>query len=153
MEALTFAGDPAWELLLAIPPNSLATRQARALLPTSYSRSDTTFNVQRAALLVASFAQRRLDLLELAMQDRMHQPYRAKVCPLLATLLPLAAEPPAAGQRIAGVALSGAGPSVLLFLGEGTTMPAAETRLGALLDSSVELLPLRIAGGTVRSEL
>ena len=153
VQTATFAGDPGWELMLAVPRTSLATKQARALLPESYSKADATFNVQRTALLVAAFAQRRLDLLAAAMQDRMHQPYRAAACPLLQTLLPLAAEPPSRGNHFAGVALSGAGPSVLLFLAEGTTVLAAETRLGPLLDVSVELLPLRIAEGTLQTLL
>ena len=134
-------------MLLAVPAASLATRTARALLPESYSKADTVFNVQRVALLTAAFAQGRLDLLSTAMQDRMHQPYRADACPLLKTLLPLASEPPSLGNKFAGIALSGAGPSVLLFLADGTSLLAAETRLAALLDASVEVLPLRIAGG------
>jgi homoserine kinase len=148
IEAATFPGDPTWEMLLAVPAASLATKKARALLPESYSKADAIFNVQRASLLVAAFAQGRLDLLATAMQDRMHQPFRADACPLLKTLLPLAAEP-----EIAGVALSGAGPSVLLFLAPGTSLLAAETRLSALLDASVEVLPLRIAEGVVRTIL
>jgi homoserine kinase len=82
------------------------------------------------------------------MQDRMHQPFRADACPLLKTLLPLAAEP-----EIAGVALSGAGPSVLLFLAPETSLLAAETRLAAVLGADVEVLPLRIAEGTTRTIL
>ncbi len=144
----TFAGDPAWQLLLALPSTSLATKIARALLPENYTKVDTIFNVQRSALLVAAFAQQRLDLLATAMQDRMHQPYRAEVCPLLKKLLPLAAEP-----EVAGVALSGAGPSVLLFLGADTTILEAETRLAGLLDDSIELLPLRIGEGVDRTLL
>jgi homoserine kinase len=144
----TFPGDPTWQMLLAVPTASLSTKKARALLPKSYSRADAVFNVQRSSLLVAAFAQRRLDLLATAMQDRMHQPYRTEACPLLKVLLPLAAEP-----EVAGVALSGAGPSVLLFLAPETTILAAETRIAALLDASVELLPLRIADGVVRTIL
>ncbi len=144
----TFPGDPAWQLLLALQPTSLATKKARALLPDTYSKADAVFNVQRAALLTAAFAQRRLDLLRTAMQDRLHQPYRADACPLLKQLLPLAAEP-----ELAGIALSGAGPSVLIFLAEDTTPLAAETRLRALLDPAVELLHLRIAGPAVTTLL
>jgi homoserine kinase len=132
----------AWEMLLAVQPTSFATEKARALLPETYSRADAIFNVQRASLLAAAFAQGRLDLLKTAMQDRMHQPYRATACPLLKKLLPLMAD-----SEVAGVALSGAGPSVLVFLGEGTTLLAAETRIRALVGSDVELLPLRIATG------
>jgi homoserine kinase len=144
----TFAGDSAWEMLLAVQSASLATKKARALLPETYSKADAIFNVQRAALLVAAFAQGRLDLLAAAMQDRMHQPYRMQACPLLAKLLPLADE-----AEIAGVALSGAGPSVLVFLAEGTTLLEAETRVQRLVGEDVELVPLRIGGGVERTFL
>jgi homoserine kinase len=148
VQVATFAGDPAWEMLLAVQPTSLATRKARALLPESYTKDDAIFNVQRASLLVAAFAQGRLDLLATAMQDRMHQPYRAEACPLLKKLLPLMAEP-----EIAGVALSGAGPSVLVFLAAETTVLEAETRIQRLVGPDVELLPLRIGGGAERTLL
>jgi homoserine kinase len=137
-----FEGDPTWQILLAVQPSSLATKKARALLPDRYTRADAVFNVQRASLLVAAFAQGRIELLRTAMQDRIHQPYRAVACPLLEQLLPLASEP-----EIAGVALSGAGPSVLLFLSEGVTPLAAETRVRAVVDDKVEILSLRIASG------
>ena len=147
----SFGGDEntaTWEMLLAVQPTSLATKQARALLPESYSKADAIFNVQRAALLVAAFAQGRLDLLKTAMQDRMHQPYREEACPLLGRLLPLMGE-----AEIAGVALSGAGPSVLVFLAEGTTVLEAETRIQGLVGPDVELLPLRIGVGVERTTL
>jgi homoserine kinase len=137
----TFPGDPTWQILLAIQPSSLATKKARALLPATYTRADAVFNVQRSSLLVAAFAQNRLDLLRTAMQDRIHQPYREDACPLLKQLLPLAAEP-----ELAGIALSGAGPSVLIVLSEDTTPLAAETRLRAILDPTIEILSLRIGG-------
>ncbi len=146
VQVATFAGDPGWEMLLAVQSSSLATTKARALLPESYAKTDAIFNVQRASLLVAAFAQGRLELLAAAMQDRMHQPYRTEACPLLKVLLPLAGEP-----EIAGVALSGAGPSVLVFLAEQTTLLEAETRLQTLVGPEVELLPLRIGRGVERS--
>jgi homoserine kinase len=148
VEVATFAGDPAWQMMLAVQASSLATKKARALLPESYSKADAVFNVQRSALLVAAFAQGRSELLRTAMQDRLHQPYRMAACPLLAKLLPLADEP-----EIAGVALSGAGPSVLVFLAEGTTVLEAETRMRAAVGKEVEILPLRIAGGVERTVL
>ena len=143
----TFAGDPKWQMMLAMPGAGLATKKARAMLPESYSREDTVFNVQRAALLTAAFAQGRLDLLRIAMQDRVHQPYRMKACGLLERLLPLAEE-----REIAGVALSGAGPSVLLVLAAETTVLEAETRLRQVA-GEVELAPVRIAGGVERELL
>jgi homoserine kinase len=148
VEVATFPGNPSWELILALQPTSLATKEARALLPDTYSRADAVFNIQRSALLVAAFAQNRLDLLRIATQDRIHQPYRTAACPLLAYLLPLATEP-----EIASVTLSGAGPSVLLFLAETTTFLEAETRLRQILPPEVELLSLRIAGGVQKNIL
>ena len=142
VEAATFAGDASWQMMLAMQKAPLATKQARALLPESYAKADAVFNVQRVALLTAAFAQGRLDLLLAAMQDRMHQPYREQACPLLGKLLPLAQEP-----EIAGVALSGAGPSVLVVLAKETTLLEAETRLRAAVGEGVELVPVRVAEG------
>jgi homoserine kinase len=144
----TFAGNPAWQMMLAMQKEGLATKKARALLPESYSRADAVFNVQRVALLTSAFAQGRLDLLRLAMQDRMHQPYREAACPLLEELLPLAQEP-----EIAGLALSGAGPSVLVVLAAGTTLPEAEARLRPVVGDGAELVPVRIAEGVQREIL
>jgi len=144
----TFAGDPGWQMVLAMPGEGLATKKARAMLPETYSREDAVFNVQRAALLTAAFAQARLDLLRVAMQDRVHQPYRMKACALLERLLPLAEE-----REVAGVALSGAGPSVLVVLAADTTLLEAETRLRQVVGEGVELAPVRIAGGVERDVL
>lgn len=148
----TFPGDPAWQMLLVMPGEGLATKKARAMLPESYSRADAVFNVQRATLLTAAFAQGRLDLLRTAMQDRMHQPYRMKACGLLEKLLPVAALPNAAetDSGTAGVALSGAGPSVLVVLEGETRVPEAEARLRSLVGENVEFIPVRIAGGAER---
>jgi len=108
--AASFGAECDWGLMLAIPGAGLATTKARALLPETYSKEDAVLNVQHAALLVAAFAQGRGDLLRTAMADRLHQPYRSEACPLLPLLLPLADEP-----GVLGVALSGAGPSVLVI--------------------------------------
>ncbi len=100
-----------WRAMVVLPANPLATSKARAVLPKEYSRADAVANIQAASLLGLAFAQGRGDLLRPAMADRIHQPYRAEICPLLPLLLPLAGN-----HGILGVALSGAGPSVLLVL-------------------------------------
>jgi homoserine kinase len=132
-----------WKLFLALPAVSLATEKARALLPEEYSRADAVANVQRTALLVAAFAQGRGDLLRVAMQDRMHQPYRMAACPLLGKLLPLAGE-----GGILGVALSGAGPGMLLVVEEDAESDGIVERVrGAADDPGLEVLETRIGGG------
>jgi len=100
-----------WPLLLAIPEQSLATTEARRALPAQYSRADAVTNVQNSMLLLAAFAQGRPDVLSAALEDRIHEPYRAPLCPLLPALKELSGK-----NGILGVALSGAGPSVLMFL-------------------------------------
>lgn len=122
IDAITLHPPVAWPLLLVMPPSSLSTSKARALLPNTYSKADAIKNVQCVGLLTAAFAKGRGDLLQRAMHDRMHQPYRAEACPLLNRLVPLAGR-----DGVLGVALSGAGPSVLLVLdaaGEPTDVRA-----------------------------
>jgi homoserine kinase len=58
------------------PDASLSTAKARAVLPPTVSRADAIFNAGRAALWVAALTQGRYDLLRLATQDHLHQPYR-----------------------------------------------------------------------------
>jgi homoserine kinase len=103
-----------WRAIVVLPTEPLATSKARAVLPASYSRADAVANIQSVALLGLAFAQGRGDLLHIAMRDCIHQPYRALLCPLLPPLLPLAGN-----HGILGVALSGAGPSVLVVFSEG----------------------------------
>jgi homoserine kinase len=132
-----------WKLLLALPSASLATEKARAMLPAVYSRADVVLNVQRTALLVSAFALGRGDLLRVAMQDRLHQPYRMEACPLLPLLLPLAAT-----SGILGVALSGAGPGVLLILDrDADTAEVAARICTASADPSLEILETIIGKG------
>jgi homoserine kinase len=135
-----------WKLLLALPSASLATVKARALLPEEYSRADAVANVQRTALLVAAFAQGRGELLRVAMEDRIHQPYRMTACPLLARLLPLAGE-----AGVLGVALSGAGPGVLLVAEADAPTGEIIARIRhAADDPALEVVETRIAGGATQ---
>lgn len=89
------------------------TEQSRGVLPTAVTLQDAVYNLNRTALLVAALAKGRIDLLSVATQDRLHQPYRAALTPGLRSVLQAAL---AAGAK--GVALSGAGPSVLAFVEE-----------------------------------
>lgn len=123
-----------WRALVVLPADPLATSQARALLPESYARRDAVENVQSVALLGLAFAQGRGDLLHVAMKDKMHQPFRARVCRLLPPLLPLPGR-----DGILGVALSGAGPSVLVVLeSENAIEPAKKAVLAAIENSEDE---------------
>jgi len=65
----------------------------------------------------------------MAMRDRIHQPYRAPLCPLLPRLLPLAGE-----NGILGAALSGAGPSVLAVVRNEESVPEAKAAIRRALE-------------------
>jgi homoserine kinase len=132
-----------WPLLLAIPDAALSTEEARRVLPAQYSRADVVANIQNSMLLLAAFTQGRYDLLSTALEDRIHQPYRAELCPLLPCLQELAGKP-----GVLGVALSGAGPSVIVFLDPGAVAQKTKKFIASHLSRSAlraELLLASIA--------
>jgi homoserine kinase len=135
-----------WRAMIVLPKAPLATSKARAVLPERYSRADSVANIQAASLLGLAFAQGRGDLLRPAMSDRMHQPYRTEMCPLLPRLLPLAGS-----HGILGVALSGAGPSVLVILaGEEAKIEAevaVQKALGDELAAEIVTVGFESRGG------
>ena len=71
-----------WPLLLAVPNESLSTEDARRVLPNEYSCADVVANIRNSMLLLAAFHQGRKDWLHSALEDRIHHPYRASLCPL-----------------------------------------------------------------------
>jgi homoserine kinase len=95
-------------VIVVSPHAALETTHARAALPRRVDRADAVYNLQRAALFCAALDARADDLLWEAMQDRLHQSHRGPLVPGLAAAL---ATPRVPG--LVGLALSGAGPSVL----------------------------------------
>jgi homoserine kinase len=96
--------------VVAVPDFSLATKTSREMLPTQVSFQDASFNIGRVALLVAALQQGDLGILGAAMEDRLHQSFRAPLIPGFKKVLAAAK---LAGAR--GVTLSGAGPTVIAF--------------------------------------
>jgi homoserine kinase len=100
---------PNCAVAIVVPDFALPTEESRRAVPTSYSREDAIFNIQRAALLISALTTGALDAFPAALDDRLHQPYRAPLVPGLDQILRLRA------PGLLGCALSGAGPSVLVF--------------------------------------
>jgi homoserine kinase len=101
--------DPHYNVAVVVPDFVLPTSEARRVLPDTYSREDTVFNVQRSALLIVALATGARDVFPTALEDRMHQPYRYNLVPGLREITELRA------PGLLGCALSGAGPSILVF--------------------------------------
>lgn len=100
--------------VLFVPDFEMPTDESRRLLPQSLSREDAIHNIGRAALLVAALAGGRLELLDAATRDRLHQPARSRIF--------TAMEPIMAAARQAGALgafLSGGGSTILALAQEG----------------------------------
>jgi homoserine kinase len=108
-----------------VPITGKKTEKSRGVLPTEVTLKDAVYNLNRTALLVAALAQGKVDLLSVATQDRLHQPYRASLVPGLRSVFQAALD---AGAK--GVALSGAGPSVIAFVASDPE-PVARAMEGA----------------------
>jgi homoserine kinase len=100
-----------WSAVVIFPRHPVLTEESRKVLPSHYSRADVVENLQSCSLLVAAFATGNDNLLRIAMRDRLHQPYRAMICPLLQNM-----EAITAISGVFGAALSGAGPGILLVV-------------------------------------
>ncbi|KAL3425762.1 homoserine kinase [Phlyctema vagabunda] len=101
-----------------IPHFEVATAEARSVLPSSYTRADVVFNLQRIALLPSALGRSPPDAeqIYLAMQDKVHQPYRKGLIPGLPEILQSVT--PKSHPGLCGICLSGAGPTILALATE-----------------------------------
>ncbi|MCP4359316.1 MAG: homoserine kinase [Chloroflexi bacterium] len=105
---------PDMKVVVVLPDVHLLTKEARAALPQQVSLNDTIFNASRTPLLIHALQTADYDKLAIAMQDKLHQPYRIPLIPGMAEAFTAAK---AAGAK--AVALSGAGPSLIAFAADG----------------------------------
>lgn len=99
---------------LLIPEYQLATAQARAALPSQIPLADAVFNVSRMGLLVDALHRGDLAQLALAMEDRLHQPYRQELIVGMEEITELAKS-----LGALNVVISGAGPTLLIVSPKG----------------------------------
>ena len=99
--------DDALVFVVVIPDRSLATKDARAALPSNVPYADAVFNVGRTGLVIAGLADHRR-LVREAFEDRLHQTQRT---PLFPESAPILEGLVAAGAL--GSCWSGAGPTML----------------------------------------
>jgi len=99
---------PALNAVIVKPDVEWLTKTARAVLPKSISRADAIHNIGRTTLVVDALRTGDLSLLEKVMEDRIHQPYRLRHISGGTAAYKVA-------RQFGAAALSGAGPSIILF--------------------------------------
>lgn len=132
-----------------LPDFQMDTVQGRALMPATYPKADVVFSTSRVALLLAALQTGQYALLGEAMEDRLHQPYRAQLFPALPALLAAAR---AAGAY--GACLSGGGSTVLALAPVGSICAAVaaafeQAARGAGLTGRAAVLDIDLAGAQV----
>jgi homoserine kinase len=141
--AVRLRGECPVEFVVAVPDDELPTKLAREALPETIAHADAAHTAARAALLVAALESGRAELLSEALDDRLHEPYRAPFVPLLDAVRGRLDGLPAYGATI-----SGAGPSVLVWCERGGAAAVAES-LAAVAPRVLEL-PVAQSGVEIR---
>lgn len=96
---------------LMIPPFELKTEKARGVLPKDYSREDAVYNLSRSGLMTASLFSGKLENLRVAVQDRIHQPYRSGLIENYDNVFRMSYELGSLGTYV-----SGAGPTIIAMI-------------------------------------
>ncbi len=134
--------DPALRVVVVVPDVELSTADARAVLPETVARADVVFNLQHLGLLLAGLADLGAFRTH-AMDDHLHQPWRAPLFPHASTI-----GDHLVGAGALGACWSGAGPSILGIVSPQVSAAVVDAGHRALRDAGlagtvVELAPDR----------
>lgn len=119
--------------VVAIPDFELSTAEARQVLPTEYSRADAIFNTAHLGLLVRGLETNRGEWLRVALQDKIHQPYRQA---LIAGYD--AVQKAALASGAYGMVISGAGPTLLALADAASASAVAAAMTAAWQEEGVK---------------
>lgn len=100
-----------WKITVCIPDYELETQISRSVLPEQVDIKDAAFNAKRCAMLVEAVHTQDIELMKLALQDKLHQQYRSRLVPGLDKII----ENLKHIDNVIGCVLSGAGPSILVI--------------------------------------
>lgn len=104
-------------LVVFIPENELETETARGVLPAEVSMRDAVFNIARTSFLITVLVNQTWEVLSEALRDKLHQDQRAALMPAYDSIVEAAMQSGAFGAT-----LSGAGPCVLAWLPDESTL-------------------------------
>jgi len=119
-------------VVAAIPDFTLSTGKMRGALPQKIALPEAVFNLSRSALLVNALQNSDWEVLAEAMEDRLHQPYRIPFIPGIEDMFSQIKK-----TGLAGVALSGSGPSVVSLTKMGSEEIISKIMKDAFLKAGV----------------
>ncbi len=100
-----------WRITACIPDFELATNVSRSVLPENVSLKDASFNSRRLAMLIHAINTKDVKLMKVALEDRLHQPYREKLIPGFKEIK----EAFKHEEDVLGTVISGAGPAIIVL--------------------------------------
>jgi homoserine kinase len=120
--------DPAVQFVLLVPDFEISTPAARAVLPAEIAHREAADSLANACRITAAFCLRQYDLLRGSFRDRLHQPYREPLMPMLPKVI-------AAGEKAGALGgfLSGSGSTICCV-----TLAAAERVAEAMLSAGTK---------------
>ncbi len=130
---------PKIRFAVLIPPFELKTEVARGVLPQEVSRQNAVYNLSRSALITASLFSGSLENLRVAVQDTLHQPYRAHFIPGMEQVFRITYELGSYGTYI-----SGAGPSIIAIIGDDVARDFEEYAIARLDEKGISGWQLKI---------
>jgi homoserine kinase len=138
--------------VVAIPDFELSTAEARAVLPSQYTRGDVIFNTAHFGLLLRGLETGKQDWLQAALQDKVHQPYRQALIKGYEEVQAAAIKSGACGMVI-----SGAGPTLLALVDASKTSAVVTAMADAWqqqgIDAIVQSLAIDVQGTVVKPRL
>ncbi len=129
-----------YKFLAIIPDFELSTQKAREVLPENYTKNDAVFNVSRVSMLVLSLISGNENNLKIALEDKIHEPYRLQLIPEIEKIDEIIENSNAIGHY-----LSGAGSTIMVILKSDDTTLESEIRNKLNnLSNSYEIMQLDI---------
>ena len=100
-----------WDITVCIPDFELSTSIARSVLPEQVPLQDAIFNAKHLAMLIQAVNTKDEKLMQAALKDKLHQPYREKLVPGMKEIMDAFKHE----DGVLGCVLSGAGPAMLII--------------------------------------
>jgi len=100
-----------WKFTACVPDFELSTSIARSVLPKEVPLEDAIFNTQRFGMFINALYTADAKLMKLALDDKLHQPYRMNLIPGLDEIINSVKYE----DDVLGCVISGAGSTILLI--------------------------------------